>query len=405
MAAGSRVTSVGAGVLAVLVVLHLGVDIVLGAFTTLLPLVEDRFDLTAGQTAGLVTTLAAGSSLAQPLMGTIADRFGTRSLATGGAVLASLVLALPGVLPHPVLLYASAAVGGLGLAAFHPAASALARQVARDRSELAVGLFAAGGTLGLAVGPLVVLGVVAGAGLRATPWLMVPGLALSMLLWLKIPAAPHPATPRSGRAELLSGRMLLLTAAGTLAATAGITFTAGIPRWMVENGGVPADAVAIAWTLTAFSVAGAVAGITASWLWRDRRPSRLIAGSLAAATVPLLGTLLTRPGSPAFYLGVGAAGFLLSAGIPATVAMTGELAPHDVAAATGVVLGLTNGLAGVLYLGVGQAQAAVGLEPALAGAFLSTLPAAALTIAALSCGPRGLIDRLSPFRLCSCLVP
>ena len=203
----------------------------------------------------------------------------------------------------------------------------------------------------------------------------------------------------------MSGRLRMMTVAGTLAATASITFTGGIPRWLAEHDGAGPGDPQVGWTLATFSAAGAVAGLVAGWRWSERRPSRLMAGTLAAAAVPLIGTLLTAPGSPAFYVVVSGAGFLLGAGVPATIGVTAWLAPDNVARATGVVLGLTGGLAGGLYLLIGQAQELVGLTPALAAGFLGVLPAAVLTIAALSCGPGGWWTRLSPARLCACPQP
>jgi MFS family permease len=43
-------------------------------------------------------------------------------------------------------------VGGLGSAAFHPSGTGIARAASGDRKELAMGMFSAGGMLGLALG-------------------------------------------------------------------------------------------------------------------------------------------------------------------------------------------------------------------------------------------------------------
>jgi FSR family fosmidomycin resistance protein-like MFS transporter len=387
-----------------MVLLHVALDAVMGAAAVLLPLLADRLALGPGDQAALFATLMISSSATQPFMGDIADRFGDRLLVVTGAVVASTSLAVLALVSNLAVAHGVLAIGGLGLAAFHPAASVLVRRLAGDHNGLAVGVFTGAGTLGVAVGPLAVLFFVSrGDGLHAL-WPMVPAVVLAVAVLGAVPRSVPRRRPASHRTRM-SGRLQMMTVAGTLAATASITFTAGIPRWLAEHEAVGSGDPQVGWTLAVFSAAGAVAGLVAGWRWSERRPSRLMAGTLAAAAVPLVGTLLTAPGSPGFYIAVSGAGFLLGAGVPATVSVTAWLAPDNVARATGVVLGLTGGLAGGLYSLIGQAQELVGMAPALAAGFLGVVPAAVLTIAALICGPGGLRSRLSPARLCACPQP
>lgn len=78
-------------------------------------------------------------------------------------------------------------VGGLGSAALHPAGASVARTALIRRPGLAVSVFGAGGTIGVAIGPLIVLAMVALVGPTATPWLMFPGLLLGTMALLLIP--------------------------------------------------------------------------------------------------------------------------------------------------------------------------------------------------------------------------
>ena len=68
--------------------------------------------------------------------------------------------------------------GGLGSAGFHPAAALVARRLLPEHTQLAVSVFSAGGMLGMAFGPMVVLLLAAHAGLGFTPLLMLPGVVL-----------------------------------------------------------------------------------------------------------------------------------------------------------------------------------------------------------------------------------
>jgi FSR family fosmidomycin resistance protein-like MFS transporter len=52
------------------------------------------------------------------------------------------------------------------------------------------------------------------------------------------------------------------------------------------------------------------------------------------------------------------------------------MAPHAIATVSGMMMGLTWGTAGVLYLGVGAVQGAIGMNAAMAISVLPLLPGA-----------------------------
>lgn len=86
------------------------------------------------QTGALVATTAASTASSQPFVGRVADKIGARRVAGVGAVLSSALLALVGVSPSLWLVFVMILVGGLGSAAYHPAAAVLARRVLPQRA-------------------------------------------------------------------------------------------------------------------------------------------------------------------------------------------------------------------------------------------------------------------------------
>jgi MFS transporter, FSR family, fosmidomycin resistance protein len=61
---------------------------------------------------------------------------------------------------------------------------------------------------------------------------------------------------------------------------------------------------------------------------------------------------------------------------PVKVVVAQDLAPHAPAAASGMILGMTSAVAGVLYIALRRLQEAVGLEVGNRGRFLMVVPAA-----------------------------
>ena len=55
-----------------------------------------------------------------------------------------------------------------------------------------------------------------------------------------------------------------------------------------------------------------------------------------------------------------------------------DLAPDDMSTASGMLLGLATGTAGVLYIGIGRLKEVVGIAPAMRLSFLLLIPAALL---------------------------
>lgn len=60
-----------------------------------------------------------------------------------------------------------------------------------------------------------------------------------------------------------------------------------------------------------------------------------------------------------------------------------DLAPQSPATAAGVVLGVTAGAAGVMYVLLGRLQEAVGMTAGMAAGFALVIPAAAIALGVL----------------------
>jgi FSR family fosmidomycin resistance protein-like MFS transporter len=317
---------------------------------------------------------------------------------------------LLGVAPELWVVFLLIVAGGLGSAAFHPAAVVLARRVLPDRAQLAVSLFAAGGMIGMAFGPLAVLLIAAHAGLGFTPLLMIPGVILGDILWRFLP--PEPRAPRAvdvGQArELLRGPVGRLALAAGLMSLALTTFGAGLPMWLTEEGGYADDAAPIGIMLALFQIGAAVGGLTIGWAASRVLPARLAAITMLLAAPTLLLVLAVEPGSVAFYSSVLVAGLLGSAATPLLIVGAQERAPHAVAAASGMVMGLANGAAGLAFIGVGALADAAGLRIGLTVGFLAAVPAAVIARHALASlpttEPQLLIAALCGCVACGCAV-
>lgn len=374
-------TALAGAHLAILVTLaHAANDAYANILPVFLPILQARFGLGEAALAGFVALIALSSNVLQAFAGALADRWGRRRAAALGLITGSVLMSFLAVVPTVWALVLVLAFGGLGSAVFHPAAASMVRTTGR-RKALSMGLFTAGGPLGTAAMPVVVLLVIREFGAEYVPYLAAVGVTLGVLLFLLAPVQSQPRRSERGRIfdpALFAGPVGVLATAGVLRAVAYISFMNAMPLYLVNVRGYAPDAQIIGWTLACYGVAASAGVLVAGALEQRLGRVRLTVGSMLLAMPLLIVTLLVPAGTLAFYGVVALAGMFTNAAIPLLLVSAQDLAPKAVGAASGMLMGFTWGVAGVLYVGFGAMQQLVGLAPALTASFLFPAPAALL---------------------------
>lgn len=347
-----------------------------------LPTLQARFGLGEAVLAVLVAVISTSSNVMQPFFGGFVDRWGRRRTAAIALIVGSTLMGFISVAPNVWSLFFILAIGGLGSAIFHPSAAAMARNTGAAKG-ISMSLFAAGGAIGSAIMPVAVLSVVRSFGIGYVPFLSIIGVAVGVVLFLLTPeqertVVPDGTRPKLFDTSLLAGPVGLLAASGILRAMAFITFTNGMPLYLAVTRGFAPDAQVIGWTLSLYSLSSATGSILAGFLEPRVGRIALVAGSMLLALPFLAAVLLVSPGGLVYYLCVMFAGFFTNLSIPMLVVSAQDLAPHAVAAASGLLMGFTWGLAGVAYIAFGALQEAIGLQSANAVGFAFLVPAAAV---------------------------
>ena len=161
---------------------HLVTDINQGALPAMLPFFIAAFDLSYAAVAGIVFAANMTSSIVQPLFGYAADRFSKPWLLSAGLMLAGIGLALTGVSKSYEWILFLAVVSGIGIAAYHPEAARLVNFAAGTKKGTAMSLFGVGGTIGFAIGPLIITAALLQWGLKGTLILIVPVTIMALVM-------------------------------------------------------------------------------------------------------------------------------------------------------------------------------------------------------------------------------
>jgi FSR family fosmidomycin resistance protein-like MFS transporter len=356
---------------------HMMVDGYGNIYAPLLPLLIPKLSLSLAAAGTLTMLYQIAASVAQVGFGHLADRWRPRLLVMVGPVLSVLVLSMIGIAPTVPWLAATLVVGGLGAAAFHPPAAALAHRLGGSRPGLAMSVHITGGTLGFALGPLMFAPAAQHFGLEWTPVLAIPGLLVVLFFLTRVPPIePHPHDRGGVRALRPYARPLgLLYAIVVLRTLASLSFATFVPVMLTRRGmSVGQAGAVVAVYLLASGIGGFFGGPSA-----DRFGSRrVIFWSLVASTPFLLVAPLLSGWLFTVVLAFG--GLFLQSTLPVNVTFGQSLAPVSAATVSSLMMGFAWGMGGFSVPFVGMLADRFGIEHTLIGLAITPLLAAACAL-------------------------
>lgn len=362
--------------IALLSAAHLSDDVNQGVVPAMLPFFIAANHLSYAAAAGLVLAQTLSSSVAQPAFGMLADRRPSPWLIPVGLALAGIGVALSGIAPTYNLIFASIALSGLGISAFHPEAARRVRYLSGSRQATTMSLFTVGGMVGFALGPLFITPTLIVLGVHGVLVLVAPVLIMAAAVTWQLPriTAEPEARRETGHARVESperwGDFARLTA---VVASRSITFfglNTFIPLYWIHVLHGSKSGAGLALTVMLFAVA---AGTLIGGRLADRYGRRIVIVVSLAAVVPL--TLMLLGSSSLLQAGtlLIPVGIALAASNSVVVVMAQEYLPNRVGLAAGVTLGLSMTIGGLLMPLFGSIADHYGLTRALF--FLGLLPA------------------------------
>nr|WP_202527641.1 MFS transporter [Streptomyces sp. SID486] len=343
---------------------HACVDIYQGAVASLVPYFVAERAYSYAAVSGIVLAASVLSSVAQPVFGVLTDRWAMPWLLPLSTLLGGVGIALSGVGDSYTLTLAVVAVSGVGVAAYHPESARVARLASRG-SHSAMAWFSLGGNLGFALAPVMVAAVVATGGLRLTPLLVVPaviGTAVCLPVLRALGARQTGAAGKTVEAGDDTSSFIRLSLAVVCRSIVFIGLSTFISLYTAQRmDGSKAAGTAALFLLYIGGAVGSVLGGSLAGRWDRVTVSRwsylLTAGSVAG--------LVFVPG-PALYLFV----VLTSAGlyIPFSLQVTlgQDYLPSRVGTASGITLGLTVSVGGLVSPLIGTVADKTSLQTALA---------------------------------------
>lgn len=333
----------------------------------LLPVFVEKFSLTLTQIGLMVGISRVLAFIVQPPVGYLADHYRTRFFVLGGPLLSIVFVPLVGIAPTFLVLVLFVCMGSIGSSMFHPSVAGMVSTYSGKHFGFSMSIFNMGGTLAFGVGPLFITYMVSSYGLLATPYTMVFGLAVMVLLFGIIPL-PQGEGPRNlgfvGSLREVLGAVwkpvVLIWTVMVLRSFVAQSFMTFIPVLYAKEG---YSLVSIGTMVSLFTVAGAISGLVAGHL-SDRIGYKPIFYCSFGLTTPSLWLLLSLSGTW-LYFSVFWAGFFAMATLPLGVAMAQELAPRGRSMVSSLMMGLAFGTGGMMTPVTGMLADMYSIRPVL----------------------------------------
>jgi FSR family fosmidomycin resistance protein-like MFS transporter len=327
---------------------HVADDIYQGVVPALLPFLVAERHYSYAAASGLVLGATVLSSVTQPVFGWWADRRSRRWLTAAGMLTAGVGIALSGLSTTYVLTWLALALSGLGVAIFHPEAARAARQAAGS-STRAMSVFAVGGNLGYAMGPVIATPVLLVAGIRGTVLLVLPAAVMAVVLLTRLTRVLDGPVDRPHARMLPSGQdnwraFGWLTGVVVVRSVLFFGITTFLALYLLQAYDA-AHAVAAA-ALTVFLGSGVAGTLFGGWL--ADRVSKLTSIRIGLTlTLPALLGIVLAPNVAVAMIFIVLAGVGIYMPFSVFVMLGQDYLPQRIGTASGVTVGLAVSIGGL----------------------------------------------------------
>lgn len=367
--------------LSMLILAHMLTDLNQGAVPALIPFLVVQQGLNYLGASGITVAGTLISSILQPLVGFLSDRRSLSWLLVLGPGLAGLGLGLSGNLSGYGWVLLAILTSAIGVAVFHPEAYRYANYYSGLQTATGMGIFSVGGTLGYAMGPLLLTFLVVQGGLSATAWMSLPALGVAIYYFFQQERL-RSARLQQQQALLQSGQtnwraMTLLLSVIVLRSMSYYCLATFVPLYLIKARGFSTPLANSA--LTVMSI-GSVAGALLSGPIADRLGRRPLLFWMAIIISLSVLIFVFSPSLLSFVM-LGLASAALAASFTISMVLGQSYGRGNLGLASGLTVGLAVGVGGLSTPMFGFLADRIGLSTALASVTVLPLLAAILVLA------------------------
>lgn len=347
---------------------HVTADLNQGALSAVLPFIiaANGYDYTTAGT--IVMFYSIVGSFVQPIFGQLADKHFSPWVMPLSLILACGGMAMTGLTNSYWLMVTAAMISGIGVSMFHPGAALILNKTAPEgKLGECLSIFSFGGNMGFVVGPILAGTSVAMLGLKGTLVLLVPVFITNTLLFWK----------KNELAEIMANNSSTKKSAS--ASEGADNWSAFSKLCLVIFGRsiifFSLNTYILLYWIDVLGQTKAIGGMVLSGFFALSAFSTLVGGKLADKygfrTILRLSYLIMLPSLLLFSINSSIAGCLLclipmglslSLGYSPQVALGQKYLPNHLGLASGISLGLSVSIGGVMIPVLGKIADLYGLH-------------------------------------------
>jgi FSR family fosmidomycin resistance protein-like MFS transporter len=166
---------------------HLSNDITVGALPAILPFFVSQYGMDYSSVAGLMFASCFLSSVVQPAFGWLADRKSRAWYMSLGILLSGVAMGMAGLFRNYWAIFTVITLSGIGGAIFHPEAARMVNKVSGNKRGTALSIFSVGGNSGFAIGPMITVAAITMFSMKGTIVLCFVAIIMAAILMLFVP--------------------------------------------------------------------------------------------------------------------------------------------------------------------------------------------------------------------------
>jgi FSR family fosmidomycin resistance protein-like MFS transporter len=330
---------------------HFFIDLYSSGLGSFQPLLVQKFGLSMTQAGMLGGALVFSSSLVQPAYGYLSDRYHSKLFSALAPAVAGIFISCLGMAGGFSSLVVMVLLGGVGIASFHPQASARATLGIEHNRGKWFAVFISAGTLGMALGPTYFSALLGRVGL-AQSWLAaIPGVIATVALLFLLPELPAESPHRQNKFAWEPFRavwkpLTILYFLVFIRSIVQVTYAQFLPLFLTLERGYTYESSTH--LLSLYLTAGALGGFVGGHL-ADRIGGRRVILVSMIGCVPFL-VVFFMTGGVTSVLGLVLGGLMLLFTIPVNVVMGQQLAPTQAGTVSALMMGFAWGMAGLIFI-------------------------------------------------------
>ncbi len=166
---------------------HLANDITPGVLPAVLPFFVSRYGMDYSSVAGLMFASCFLSSVVQPAFGWLADQKSRTWYMSLGILLSGVAMGMAGLFEDYWAIFTVITLSGIGSAIFHPEAARMVNRVSGSTRGTALSIFSVGGNSGFAIGPVLAVSSITMFSMKGTLVLCFIAVITAAILMFFVP--------------------------------------------------------------------------------------------------------------------------------------------------------------------------------------------------------------------------